>query len=240
MSTYTADGIGALIYKNGKWGPGTKDKPADKAAVIAFLDTAIAVALAESGGNDQAMHRNKDGSTDYGLWQINSVHKDLLKKYTWNNAGDNTEMARQIWESGGRSFRPWTGTYGTGEYKAFLGHGAAVYEKLSKMDKNTGPSTLAQMLNFIPGGGAAAGAALDATGLADNVSGLVTSPFKIAKGILDSVFQFVKEGAIVVGVFLIGIVLLLGGFRLLVQNTEAYRKARGSALQAAKLAVPVA
>src|SRR4051812_48178503 len=96
MSTYTPDGIGALIYKNGKWGPG-----GDRTAIVAFLDTAIAVALAESGGNDQAMHKNSNGSTDFGLWQINSVHTDLLKKYTWNNAGDNTEMARQIWEGQG-------------------------------------------------------------------------------------------------------------------------------------------
>jgi hypothetical protein len=41
----------------------------------AALTTAVAAALAENATADPTKtHRNNDGSTDYGLWQINSVH----------------------------------------------------------------------------------------------------------------------------------------------------------------------
>jgi len=36
--------------------------------------TIAAIAEAESNGNPNAIHRNSDGSTDYGVLQINSVH----------------------------------------------------------------------------------------------------------------------------------------------------------------------
>lgn len=45
--------------------------PADKAALAA------AVAVAESGGGQNSVNVNSDGSTDRGLWQINSVHGAL-------------------------------------------------------------------------------------------------------------------------------------------------------------------
>ncbi|MDY7577172.1 lytic transglycosylase domain-containing protein [Herbaspirillum sp. RTI4] len=40
-----------------------------------------AIARVESGGNPVAMHRNANGTTDYGLMQINSVHFAELERY---------------------------------------------------------------------------------------------------------------------------------------------------------------
>lgn len=81
--------------------------------------TAVAIALAESGGDSTATHKNTNGSTDYGLFQINSIHSDLLRKYNWRDPKQNAKMAFII-SSGGKNYRPWT-TYNTGAYRRFVG-----------------------------------------------------------------------------------------------------------------------
>jgi lysozyme-related protein Hpa2 len=40
-----------------------------------------AIAWQESHGNANAIHRNRNGSTDYGIMQINSVHLPVLSRY---------------------------------------------------------------------------------------------------------------------------------------------------------------
>lgn len=76
---------------------------------------AVAVALAESGGNSLAVHRNANGSTDYGLWQVNSVHgfdTDQLLEAVGNGFA-----AHHVWEAQG--WNAWT-TYKTGAYLLYM------------------------------------------------------------------------------------------------------------------------
>lgn len=40
-----------------------------------------AIAWQESHGNASAIHRNTNGSTDYGMMQINSLHLPVLSRY---------------------------------------------------------------------------------------------------------------------------------------------------------------
>lgn len=40
----------------------------------AALTQAVAYGLAESGGDQHAVNHNSNGTTDYGWWQINSIH----------------------------------------------------------------------------------------------------------------------------------------------------------------------
>jgi hypothetical protein len=75
---------------------------------------AAAVALAESGGNQSATNHNTNGSTDKGLFQINSIHGPL-SSYDLKR---NVKAAIKI-SSGGRDWSPWV-TYKTGAYKKFL------------------------------------------------------------------------------------------------------------------------
>lgn len=84
------------------------------------LVTAVAVALAESGGNPQATNRNTNGSGDYGLWQINSVHADLLRSGTWSDPYDNARMAFRVYSDAGQKFSPWV-AYTTGRHLAYVG-----------------------------------------------------------------------------------------------------------------------
>jgi hypothetical protein len=75
------------------------------------LRWATAIALAESGGNPAARHVNSNGSVDRGLWQINTVHKDVTDAQAYDPAGAASAAFRI--SSQGRNFRPWV-TYTNG------------------------------------------------------------------------------------------------------------------------------
>lgn len=66
--------------------------------------TAIAVAKCESGLNPNAYNpTNRDGSTDGGLWQINSTHDQTLDSMGLNkwDPEDATKFARYLYDSSG-------------------------------------------------------------------------------------------------------------------------------------------
>jgi hypothetical protein len=83
------------------------------------LATATAVALAESGGETTATNRNTNGSVDYGLWQINTIHGSLLSQGDKFNAADNAKMAYTVWSRAGNKWTPWS-AYKNQRYRTFL------------------------------------------------------------------------------------------------------------------------
>jgi hypothetical protein len=88
------------------------------------LDVAVAVAGAESGWQPTVTHRNRNGTTDHGMWQINSVHADVLASGNWRDPYANARMARTVWQRAGGSWTPWT-TYRSGAYRGYLPSAAA-------------------------------------------------------------------------------------------------------------------
>lgn len=81
-----------------------------------FAPIMAAIAEAESSGNPDATHVNSNGSTDYGLWQINSVHANLLAGKNWHDPAANAQMAYAIYQQQGLS--AWS-TYTSGAYKRY-------------------------------------------------------------------------------------------------------------------------
>jgi hypothetical protein len=76
---------------------------------------ATAIALAESGGvTDAKGGPNSNGTFDWGLFQINDVHKPTAAQKTDPVA--NAQRAYKIWVEAGHSFKPWA-TYNSGSYK---------------------------------------------------------------------------------------------------------------------------
>lgn len=64
--------------------------------------TAVAVALAESGGNPRARGGpNTNGTYDHGLWQINDVHRAQFANRDIYDARVNLDVAQQVWLSQG-------------------------------------------------------------------------------------------------------------------------------------------
>lgn len=74
------------------------------------LTMAIAIALAESGGNTTATNHNSNGSTDYGLWQINSSHTQYNATLLLANPQYNANAAWAL-SSQGSNWRPWCTAY---------------------------------------------------------------------------------------------------------------------------------
>ncbi len=70
--------------------------------------TAVAIAKCESGLRPNAVNnKNTNGSTDGGLWQINSVHDHRLKQLGLDkfNPEDATKFARMLYEE--RGWKDW-------------------------------------------------------------------------------------------------------------------------------------
>lgn len=89
------------------------------------LIVAVAIAMAESGGNPNAYNPETAagapaGKGSYGLWQIYlSAHPE----FTGQNLYDpqtNANAAFAIYSAAGNSFSPWS-TYKSGAYQSFLG-----------------------------------------------------------------------------------------------------------------------
>lgn len=87
---------------------------------------AVAIALAESGGRSDATNHNTNGSVDYGLWQVNSVHGFPVGELLTPTG--NGRYAYRVYQSQG--WNAWT-VYRTGAYLVFLPRGNAVAAKAS-------------------------------------------------------------------------------------------------------------
>ena len=86
----------------------------------AAIPIGVAVALAESGGNPRAVNnKNRNGSSDYGLFQINSIHANLLTTGDRFNPVDNARMALTVYRQAGSSWKPWA-AYNSGAHTKFI------------------------------------------------------------------------------------------------------------------------
>lgn len=225
MTVLTGEQIGVLIYDNKKWGPG-----GGKDAVIKFLDTAIAVALAESGGNTNAKNPNSSAS---GLFQIMvSVHQDKIAGRNIFDPRVNVDVARLVWEAAGKSFSPWE-TYTNGAYKAHLGHGKTVYDKLYAASKSGDHSFIDNALTTIisPAAGIAGIVAPGnpVTSAANKVSSLVA-------GALSDVMKWLAKGFIAIGAFTFALLLIGLGVWWLVKDTETGQQITAKTKEAALMA----
>lgn len=78
-------------------------------------ETALKVAGAESGFNPRAVNnKNTNGTSDYGLFQINSIHKPTAQEKTDPYA--NAKRAYKIWKDAGNKWTPWS-AYNAGKHK---------------------------------------------------------------------------------------------------------------------------
>lgn len=107
--------------KNGKKSGKTGCSPTTESACTQ-CEIAAAISLAESAGQVDAEHTNSDGSTDYGLWQVNSVHKFDAKKLK-SDAIYNAKSAHTVYQEQG--WKAWT-TWKSGAYKSHLGENKTV------------------------------------------------------------------------------------------------------------------
>lgn len=84
---------------------------------------ATAVAMAESSGDRTAVGRAVPSRPDYGLWQVNYIHKDILQDgffppgVGWKGGLSNAYAAKKVWDS--QKWGAWT-VFKSGAYSKFL------------------------------------------------------------------------------------------------------------------------
>lgn len=94
------------------------------------VPTAVAVALAESGGNSDAV----SSTGDYGLWQINqAAHPGMATLDPY----DNGRNAYKIWQQAGNKWTSWT-AYKNGTYLVYMGRGLAAANQNGYTNTNGG------------------------------------------------------------------------------------------------------
>ena len=90
------------------------------------LITAVAVALAESSGNPNALGDIGIGQGSFGLWQINSkYHPEFGPDFTTlYDPQTNANAAYSVYSAAGNSFTPWS-TFKSGAYQSYVSTVAA-------------------------------------------------------------------------------------------------------------------
>jgi hypothetical protein len=90
------------------------------------LVTAVAVAMAESSGNPNALGDIGIGQGSFGLWQINSYyHPEFGPNFQiLYDPQTNANAAYSVYTVAGNSFTPWS-TFKTGSYQQFVSSVAA-------------------------------------------------------------------------------------------------------------------
>lgn len=84
------------------------------------LITAVAIALAESGGNPSALGDvNISPGGSIGLWQINVAAHPEFSGENLYDPQTNANAAYSVFVDAGDSFSPWS-TYSNGAYESFL------------------------------------------------------------------------------------------------------------------------
>lgn len=235
MSVLNSDQIATLIYQVGGFGPGPYKESEEakvKAKVEKWLDTAIAIALAESGGDTDA----KNGSsTASGLWQIMaSVHADKINSAIatrGNVTGDpdgykptvfdpwvNTEVAKQVYKAAGNKWTPWE-VFNTGAYKAHSGHGKAAYAYLA--DPAHKATIATRSWAAIAG---QPGKSYDG-GIVEEVAQAGQAASSTAERVLSSVTGVIKDAGMTAGAFLLAVILLIIGVWFLLSRTKAFEQA---------------
>lgn len=94
----------------------------------ADLVTAVAIAMAESSGNPDAVGDANIGNGSFGLWQISSkYHPEYGPDFSiLFDPQTNADAAYAIYSAAGDSFSPWS-TYNSGAYNTYLSAvGAAI------------------------------------------------------------------------------------------------------------------
>jgi len=181
------------------------------------LVTAVAIAYAESSFNEAAINRsNRDGSTDHGLWQINSVHEYAeLKDGSWKYPKVNAQLAYRVWKSQGWGawsvFKP-TDPVGFARYQAAI-PAATAFVAAGVGVGAAGAGVGGSILNQAGSGTAAAG------DIKNSAAALAVEPLAVLKWLQDpaSWIRISKMAA--------GLGLLLGGAYLLTRvQIEPYGK----------------
>ncbi|MFC4858029.1 transglycosylase SLT domain-containing protein [Actinophytocola glycyrrhizae] len=158
------------------------------------LTVAVAVALAESGGDTKA-HNPVPPDDSYGLWQINMIGALGPDRRERFDLGGNRELfdpeenAKAAWAISGRgnSFQPWT-AYTSGAYERHLDDARRGVRALENKDKDGKPGAGRGRDGFLVDPDALAGYARTTRDIADDLRGLSARQLRNVRGLAEDSF----------------------------------------------------
>ena len=232
--------LAALIFQEGSWGAFQHGaKPATRKEVETFFDKVIAICDAESSFNPRA-----DNGVHKGLFQIDvNLHKDKIAGRDIFDPVVNVQVAaaisRDAFKAGKDQFQPWTSyTMKSPRYLASRGWGKRAYDYVATSSGTVGASGSGSDGSADTGGSLSFGDLFKIGNL--TVDKLPSWASMGAGEVASSVLSFVKQSALVVGVFLIGLIAIGVGLYMLANSTKtgnaAIKSVKGKAGTAAKAA----
>lgn len=203
------------------------------------LTNIVAIVEAESSGNPTAINQNSNGSTDYGLAQINSIHG--VSESAMFDPQQNLDEAYSL-SADGTNFSPWV-TYNTGAYQKYLGEAEGATSGIGQTGSSTstgaatgsaGGSTTGSGAGSAAGSSATAGqtgaaagtgsssptvVALDTQGQTQNIFGQLSSDLFSLGGSMTTIEKFFEgllwfthvQSWIRIACFLVGLPILAFG-----------------------------
>jgi hypothetical protein len=154
-------GSGTTTPSSGPTGQYTPNQIADVAIKAGFprdqIPTAVAVAMAESGGKLTALN-DRPPDLSYGLWQINMIGAlgparraqfGISSNEALFGSATNARAAKIIWNGGG--WNAWS-TYKNGAYRAFIVVGTVAAMNPTNTDDPTNGGTTDTGTSVIVGG----------------------------------------------------------------------------------------
>ncbi len=195
------------------------------------LTVAVAVAMAESGGDPHA-HNSVPPDDSYGLWQVNMLgslgpaRREQFGLDANRELFDPAENARAAWSISGHgdSFRPWS-TYTNGAYKKYLDDARRGIRRMGKTHKPTGKQGNQGNGGFQVDPDALDGYARTARRIADDLGVLSKKTLNGVRGLADDSFGTIGKET--------GFAGALGGFVTALQRQVAAVGARADAMAGA-------
>lgn len=148
----------------------------------AALQKAVAIALAESGGQVAALNFNppNPGSWDIGVWQINDdAHPTYDRNLLFTSPGENALAAYEI-SGSGTDFTPWV-TFNSGAYNQFMTRAAVAIQQAPSGE--LGGNSCADLSggDLVGSTGGSAGDGTTNDDGSDNGCGFTLNPFTATK-----------------------------------------------------------
>lgn len=173
-----------------------------------------AIAMAESGGNPEAIGDTDTSYPSYGLWQIRSVHAGEIPNFfpsqgsnEWANPCDNASAAWSVYKSQGLD--AWS-TYSSGSYRKYMPGGTSFIPSQGAAPGFGGWENLpGDIVNGIEG--IAGGIFNDIENFLQPLFGGMVSPFlRLPQSLINIGWNF---GGFCIGIFLIALsaFFLVGG-----------------------------
>lgn len=185
-----------------------------------ILAEAVAIVLAESGGDTNAKGGpNSNGTYDWGLFQINDIHKPTQAEKV--NPLANAQRAWKIYQQAGNSFKPWS-TYNSGSYKKFLPRAREAVTALKKAGPEAERKIVAQAKDIAGGIDIDTGPPTDEVGLGDRLTpDAVTAVPSAITGAVNAFNSTFAKLTFNLGAVAVAIVLLILGFIILMRTPIA-------------------